>query len=299
MSTQTELESIIESVIVKLFRIAETILPDDVKEALKNAYERETSQTAKSILKAILRNIELAEKYSIPICQDTGTPIFYLELGEHFPIKAKLKDIIVKATRRATKEVPLRPNTVDPITNMNPGDNTGILIPYINWEITEGDKLTITILPKGGGGEYTSTTKVVSSGLGIRGVKRVVLESIYEAGGKPCPPVIVGIGIGGSIDIAAKLAKKAILRPINIRHSNKEIANLEIELTNSLNKLKIGPMGLGGDTTVLGVNVEYAYRHPAFIPVGIAVQCWAARRATAQVSPEGEVEILSHKGVNI
>ena len=294
-----QLEKRIEECIVKLYRVAETLLPSDVKEALEEAYKKETNETAKAILKAILKNIELSEKHGIPMCQDTGTPIFYVELGENFPIKAKLKEIIIKATRRATKEVPLRPNTVDPFTKVNPGDNTGVLIPYINWEITEGEDLVITVLPKGGGSEYTSALKIVSSGLGIRGVKRAVIEAIYEAGGKPCPPIIVGIGIGGSADIAMKLAKKAILRPINLRHKNEIIAKLEAELLEKLNMLGIGPMGLGGDTTVLGVNIEYAYRHPALIPVGIATQCWAARRATVKITPGGDAELLSHKGVKI
>lgn len=294
-----KLKELIEDVIVELFRIVETKLPSDVIEALKNAYERETNETAKANLEAILKNIELAEKFMIPMCQDTGTPIFYVELGENFPIRAELRNIIISATRRATKEVPLRPNTVDPFTKVNPGDNTGELIPYINWEVVSGDELKITILPKGGGSEYTSTLKVVSSGLGIKGVKKAVIETIFEAGGKPCPPIIVGVGVGGSTDIATKLAKKAILRPINIRHSKPEIAKLELELLDELNKLGIGPMGLGGDTTVLGVNVEFAYRHPALIPVGIATQCWAARRVTAKISRDGSVEVLSHEGVSI
>jgi len=297
--SNVNLEKLIEDTVVELFRISETILPKDIKDALKRAYEKESNDTAKAILQAILRNIELSEKFSIPLCQDTGTPLFYVELGEDFPVKAKLRDIFVRATRRATVEVPLRPNTVDPFTKKNPGDNTGVLIPYINWEIVEGNRLTITVLPKGGGSEFTCTVKTISSGLGIKGVKKAVIEAIYEAGGKPCPPIIVGVGIGGAVDIAAKLAKKAILRPIDVRHPNEEIAKLEVELLEALNKLGIGPMGLGGDTTVLGVNVEYAYRHPALIPVGIATQCWAARRATAQISPDGEVKVLSHEEVKI
>ena len=292
--TPNSLEDIIEKTVVELYRIAETILPNDVKEALMEAYKREINPVAKSILSAILENVELAEKESIPICQDTGTPIFYLELGENFPIRARLREIIIRGTRRATREVPLRPNTVNPLTGANPGDNTGRFIPYIEWDIVEGDSLKITVLPKGGGSEFTTQLKNIASGLGIKGVKRTVIEAIFEAGGRPCPPIIVGVGIGGSADIALKLAKKAILRPINVRHQEPEIAKLEEELYNALNQLGIGPMGLGGNTTVLGVNIEYAYRHPALIPIGIATQCWAARRASAQISSDGRVEILSH-----
>lgn len=293
--TLNNLENIIEKTIIELYRIAETILPDDVKEALSKAYNQEVNPVAKSILSAIMENVELAERESIPICQDTGTPIFYIELGENFPIKAKLREIIVRGTRKATREVPLRPNTVNPFTGANPGDNTGRFIPYIDWEIVEGDSLKITVLPKGGGSEFTTQLKNIASGLGIKGVKRAVIEGIFEAGGRPCPPIVVGVGIGGSADIALKLAKKAILRPINVRHQDPDIAKIEEELYNSLNRLGIGPMGLGGNTTVLGVNIEYAYRHPALIPVGIATQCWAARRATAEISSSGDVRILSHK----
>jgi len=289
------LEKVIEDTVVELFRIAETRLPDDVKRALQAALEREASEAAKSVLRAILRNVELAEQRSIPMCQDTGTPIIYIELGEDFPVKAGLRDIIVRATVRATKEVPLRPNTVDPFTGKNPGDNTGRMIPFIDWEVVAGGDLKITVMPKGGGSEFTCQLRNVSPGLGIRGVKRAVLEAVQEAGGKPCPPIIVGVGIGGSADIALRLAKKAILRPIDERHPEPEVAKLEQELLEMLNGLGIGPMGLGGRTTVLGVNVEYAYRHPALIPVGIATQCWAARRATARITSGGEVEILSHK----
>lgn len=288
------LESVIEKAIIDMYRVSETILPDDVVNALKDAYEKETNQVAKSILKAILQNINASKKYSVPMCQDTGTPTFYVTVGEDFPIKSNLKNIIYSATKKATKEIPLRPNTVDPIIGKNPGDNTGVNIPYITWEISKGDTLEITLLPKGGGSENTFQLRIISPGLGLKGVKRAVLQAIYEAGGKPCPPIIVGVGIGGGANIALNLAKKALLRPINLRHKKPDVARLEEELYNLLNQLKIGPMGLGGDVTVLGVNVEYAYRHPASLPIGIGTQCWAARRATVRIYSDGKIEFLSH-----
>jgi fumarate hydratase subunit alpha len=136
---------------------------------------------------------------------------------------------------------------------------------------------------------------MISPGLGIKGMKEAVIRTVYEAGGKPCPPIILGVGIGGGADIALKLGKMALLRPINKRHKEREVAELEEELLERLNTLGIGPMGLGGDTTVLGVNIEYAHRHPATLPIAIVTQCWAARRATIKITREGDIEMISHK----
>ncbi len=290
-----DLRSFILESLVRLTKLAVTTLPDDVKNALKEAYEKESNPTAKKILEAILENIRRSEETGYPLCQDTGTLTWFIDVGKDFPLITELKDIIYEAAKEATKRVPIRPNAVDPFTGKNSGDNTGRFIPWINWEVREGDDAILTLLPKGGGSEYCVQLRIISPGLGIRGIKEAVIRAIYEAGGKPCPPIIVGVGIGGGGDMALKLGKMAILRPIDKRHENPEVAKLEVELKELLNQLGIGPMGLGGDTTVLGVNVEYAHRHPATLPVGIVTQCWAARRATIRISCDGKAEILSHK----
>jgi fumarate hydratase subunit alpha len=287
---------VVENVAFNLVRQAVIYLPEDVKQALKKAYMEETSEAGKTQLKAILDNIELAEKYQAPICQDTGTIIFYVSAGAEVKGLDKVEGALINATRRATKEVPLRPNAVDPFTQKNSGDNTGRFIPYVHWEIVPGDALELTVMTKGGGSENVCLTGMLVPGEGINGLKKFVIESVIKAGAQPCPPTILGVAMGGGADIAMKLAKKALLRPLNEPNPNPEIAKLERELYEAANMTGIGPMGLGGKTTVLGVHVEYAFRHPASFPAAVAFNCWAARRATARIHADGTVEYLTHKG---
>ena len=289
------LEETVENVAVNLLRFAVTELPKDVKEALQKAYREETSEAGKTQLKAILDNVELAEKTRTPMCQDTGTIIFYVKAGAEVKHLDKIENALRKATRRATTKVPLRPNAVDPFKQKNTGDNTGRNIPYINWEIVAGDTLEITILPKGGGSENVCTMGMLVPGEGINGLKKFVIDSVIKAGSKPCPPNILGVAIGGGSDIAMKLAKKALLRPLDKSNPDPELAELEKELLEAANSTGIGPMGLGGKITVLGVKIDYAVRHPASYPAAVAFNCWAARRATARIYPDGNVEYLTHK----
>jgi fumarate hydratase subunit alpha len=290
-----KIENLIEDVAFNLLKLAVIQLPHDVKEALQRAYREETSKAGKVNLKAILTNVEFAEKLETPICQDTGTIIFYVKAGAQAKRLGKIEAALQRATKRATREVPLRPNAVDPLTRKNSGDNTGRLIPHINWEITAGDSLEITALPKGGGSENVSALGMLTPGQGINGLKKFLIDTVIKAGAKPCPPNILGVGIGGGADIAIKIAKKALLRPINQPNPNPELAILEKELCEAANLTGIGPMGLGGKFTVLGVNIEYAHRHPASYPAAVAYQCWAARRATARINADGTVEYLTHK----
>lgn len=289
------LEETVENVAVNLLRFAVTELPKDVKEALQKAYHEETSEAGKTQLKAILDNVELAEKTRTPMCQDTGTIIFYVKAGAEVKHLDKIENALRKATRRATTKVPLRPNAVDPFKQKNTGDNTGRNIPYINWEIVAGDTLEITVLPKGGGSENVCTMGMLVPGEGINGLKKFVIDSVIKAGSKPCPPNILGVAIGGGSDIAMKLAKKALLRPLDKSNPDPELAELEKELLEAANSTGIGPMGLGGKITVLGVKIDYAVRHPASYPAAVAFNCWAARRATARIYPDGNVEYLTHK----
>lgn len=285
----------LEEVVIKLLQLAVTELPQDVVIQLKRTLKGETNSTAKSQLKAILENIKLAKEHSIPICQDTGIQIFYVTVGSQFPLLEKIPSILERAVKRATKEIPLRPNTVNPIIQQNPGDNTGFNIPWINWRIIKGTDLHITAFPKGGGSENVCQLGMLTPGQGLKGMKKFIVDSILEAGAKPCPPIVLGIGIGGGADICLKLAKEALLRPVGKRHPNSTIAKLEKEILAAINSLGIGPMGLGGDTTALDVHLEISMRHPASFPVGLAVQCWAARRASATITNRGEVRFTSHK----
>ncbi len=269
---------------------AATVLPADVVQALREAWAREEGP-ARVQLEAILKNVEVAKAGRLPICQDTGTPTFFVRFGLDFPHLNQLFSAIPEAVRLATNQVPLRPNTVHPFTGKNPGDNTGRHVPVITWEPGPGDSVEVHVLPKGGGSENCSTLKMLAPGVGLRGIKEVVVEHVVAAGGLPCPPTLVGVGIGGGADLAMKLGKSALLRPLGQRHPEPEVAALEGELEELINASGVGPMGLGGRTTVLAVHVEYAHRHPASLPVGIVVQCWAHRRATVHIGPDRSVTV--------
>ena len=288
-------KKLVENVAVKLLQLAVTELPKDAKEALQNAYRKEESEAGKTQLKAILGNVELAEKTRTPMCQDTGVIIFYIKAGAQAKGLDQIEEALHDATKRATKEVPLRPNTVDPFTGKNSGDNTGRFVPFIHWNIVPGDVIEITVFPKGGGSENVCALGMIRPGEGVKGLKRFVVDAVMKAGAKPCPPNILGVAVGGGADIAMKLAKAALLRPLDQPNPDPQLAKLEKELYEATNMTGIGPMGLGGKFTVLGVNVEYAHRHPASYPVAVAFQCWAARRASARLHPDGTVEYLTHK----
>jgi len=273
--------------IIQLIKKAETELPEDVISSLEKAYSVEEG-IAKTQIGAILENIKLARESKRPMCQDTGIQTFFVEIGFDFPHISKLKNLIIDAVKEATIEVPLRPNTVHPLTNENHKDNTGGHVPYITWDFVEGSDVSITAFPKGGGSENMSKLGMLKPGVGIEGVKDFVVEEMIKAAGNPCPPTVVGVGIGGGADLSLKLGKKALLRPVGVRNKDKIIASIEKELIERINENGSGPMGLGGKTTVLDVHVEIAHRHPASLPVGIAVQCWADRRARMVINSDGK-----------
>jgi fumarate hydratase subunit alpha len=288
------IENVIEDTATNLLRLAVIKLPRDVKEALQRAYREEVSETGRVQLEAILKNIELAEKEDTPLCQDTGVIIFYVKAGAQAKDLEKIEVALRNATKRATKEIPLRPNAVDPFTEKNSNDNTGRFVPYINWEIIGGDAIEITAFPKGGGSENVCQLGMMLPSVGVSGLKKFVVDAVIKAGAMPCPPTIVGVAVGGGADVATKLAKMALLRPLNQRNPSPDLAKMERELYEAANSTGIGPMGLGGKVTVLDVRIEYAHRHPASYPVAVAFQCWAARRATARVHSDGSVEYLTH-----
>ena len=290
-----DIEKIVENVGFKLLQLSVIKLPNDVKKALQWAHREEESEAGKTQLEAILKNIDLAEKTSTPICQDTGVIIFYIKAGAQAKSLERIEKALRNATIKATKEVPLRPNAVNPFTQKNSGDNTGRYVPFIHWQIVSGNTVEITAFPKGGGSENVCILGMISPGQGVNGLKKFVVDAVMKAGAKPCPPNILGVAVGGGADIAMKLAKAALLRPLNEPNPDPELAKLEKELYDAANMTGIGPMGLGGKFTVLGVKIDYAHRHPASYPVAVAFQCWAARRASARIHPDGTVEYLTHK----
>ncbi len=288
----SDLRESLKSGIVAMMREAAFNVPRDVKEALQRAYEIEDNPVAKANLKAILRNIEVSGQTKLPMCQDTGTPTFFIELGEDFPLKSELRSLVEDAVRTATAEIPLRPNAVNPWTYQNSGDNTGRYVPIIHLELVPGSEMRVIYLAKGGGSENTSKLYMLSPVLGLKGIKKAVIDAMVDAGPKPCPPIIVGVGVGGSADMALKLAKKATFRRLDEPNPDPKLAEIEQELLEKINSLGLGPMGLGGKTYALGVKIEWAHKHPASLPVGINTQCWAFRRAEAVFDGSGNMRLL-------
>ncbi|MCK9297637.1 fumarate hydratase [Methanoculleus sp. YWC-01] len=258
----------------RALREAEIRLPPDVLAVLRRATAAERDAIARQELGNILENIALAEERQVPICQDTGVPVVYLTLPPDIGLSPGLFEGVREGVRRATAAIPLRPNVVDPLTRENTNDNTGAGMPAVH--VTPGDRLTVTVLPKGAGSENVSRIGMLLPSQAAE-IPRFVAETMLLAGGKPCPPVILGVGIGGTFDVAAALAKEALLLPVDT------MDDYEQELCDAVNALGIGPMGLGGDTTALSVKVKRAGCHTASLPVAVNVQCWASRRATVEV----------------
>lgn len=273
-------EKQVEDTIYQLYKQAAIVLGDDVKSALEDALIREDSELGQLNIKAILKNIELAEEKSIPMCQDTGLPIIFVKLGN---VQVEnLYEGIRKGVAKATEEVPLRPNVVDPITRKNSG-NVGDKVPIVDIELVDGDYIEFTIMPKGFGSENNNALKMALPAEGVEGVKDFVVETALKAGGKPCPPIVVGVGIGGSSDMALKLGKKALLGKVGERNGDPAIAEMELECLERINKDGKGPMGLGGRTTALDVKILKMDTHTAGLPIGVVIQCWADRHATARL----------------
>jgi len=270
---------------------ASIMIPRDVEDALARAAQKEETDIARSQMKAVLEDVQIARDERRPICQDTGIVSFYVTAGYDFPHTAAIVRQLGRNLVKATNEIPLRPNTTHPLTGSNPGDNTGPHMPMVDVMFVEGDTMTIDVLPKGGGSENQSFLWMLTPAEGIKGFRKRLVDHIQRAGGKPCPPLILGIGLGSPADLALRLAKRALARPLGKHHPEKAIADLEAAIADDLNGLGVGPMGLGGVTTVLDVHVEYTYRHPASYPVALAVQCWADRRARVIVNKNLDVRV--------
>ncbi len=251
---------------------------DDVMTAFDWALETETAPAAKEIIGLLKENARIAREERIPVCQDTGIAIFFVEIGQDLRIKnGFLMDAINEGVRKGYKEGFLRKSVVDPISRKNTGDNTPAII-YT--ELVPGDKLRISFMPKGGGSENMSAIRMLRPTEGIEGIRSFVLECVQKAGANPCPPVVIGVGIGGDFEKAALLAKKALLRPVGSPNAKLELASLEETLLKTVNKTGIGPEGLGGKVTAMAVNVESFPCHIASFPVAVNINCHAARHKT-------------------
>ena len=257
-------------------------LTHDVKEKIESAYKQENWPMAKEILEKILTNIDIAKKEEMPICQDTGMACVFVEIGQDVHIiGGNLKDAINEGIRQGYNEGFLRKSVVkDPLDRINTMDNTPAIIYY---DIVEGDKLKIKVAPKGFGSENMSQLKMLKPADGLEGVKDFVLKVVKEAGPNPCPPIVVGVGIGGTFDKAANLAKKALVRPLNEKNNNEFYANLEKELLKEVNELGIGPQGFGGKTTALAVNIETYPTHIAGLPVAVNINCHVTRHVEIEL----------------
>lgn len=270
--------------ILELVRLAATDLPPDVEASLREAVEQEEpGSAARGALETILKNVEMARQDSTPICQDTGTPLFYVHYPEGWSTR-RLREQIQSAVAQATRRAYLRPNAVDSLTGANTGDNLGDEhFPTIHFEETEEDALQIDLMLKGGGCEnvgaqYSLPNSALGAGRDLAGVRKVTLDAVHKAQGKGCAPGILGVAIGGDRGSSFAASKETLLRQLDNTNSNPELADLEQRLTDESNQLGIGPMGFGGKTTVLGTKITTTHRLPASYFVSVSYMCWAYRR---------------------
>ena len=272
---------VIEDTVARLCIEANLRLPPDVINAIESAEKAEPWDGAKRILSLLGDNVRIASEKTLPVCQDTGMACVFVELGQDVHIDGDFEEAVNNGVRRGYGEGYLRKSVVcDPLRRVNTGDNTPALLTV---KLTRGDKMRITVMPKGFGSENMSALKMLKPADGVEGVKNFVLETVEKAGANPCPPIIVGVGIGGSFDKAAYLAKHALLRPVDEPNPDDYYAALESELLDKINALGIGPQGFGGKTTALAVLIEAMPTHVAGLPVAVNISCHATRRASASL----------------
>lgn len=266
----------------KLCIDANYFLAPDIRESLKKAYDEEKWAIGKDILDKILVNADIAKNERMPMCQDTGMTCVFIEVGQEVRVVGgSLEDAINEGVRAGYAEGYLRKSVVkDPLNRVNTGDNTPAIIHY---DIVQGDTFKITLSPKGFGSENMSKLKMLKPADGVEGVKEFILQVVKEAGPNPCPPIIVGVGIGGTFEKAASMAKRSLLRPVHKRNDNPYYAALEEEMLEKVNSLGIGPQGFGGRTTALSVNIEYYPTHIAGLPVAVNISCHATRHAEIEL----------------
>lgn len=282
----------VREVSCELYKRSLTDLPPDVRRSIDGALEQEEGRHARMMLKIMQHAVATSDRTGIIVCQDTGIPVYWVTIGTELELNgAKLLQALKDGIERATARYNLRSSIVHPLTRENNQTSTGKEVPVIHVEFRDGaDYLEFELVPKGSGSENMSFVKMLTPAEGLRGVKKFVLDSVVAAGANPCPPTIVGVGLGGSFDKCAELAKRAIKRPVGEPNPDPQIAALERDLLEAINLTGIGPQGLGGDTTALAVHIEYAWTHITMNPVAVNIQCWRGERARGRVYGDGRVE---------
>ena len=292
---ETALYDTIEIVGRDLYLRALKDIPRDVRDAIGKGFEaekRDGNRTAQRVLLTVLENIKTADDRDMLVCQDTGLPIYKVLIGTRLRIDvAQVKERLRKACERATVEYPLRSNSVHPLTRRNTGTNTGQGIPIVTVDfVPDSDRIELYMAPKGSGSENMSFLKMLNPSEGTKGIKKFVLQCVFESGARPCPPTIVGVGLGGTSDLAMHLAKEAsTFRKIGSVSPDPGVARLESELLEKINRTGIGPQGLGGTTTALALHIEWAHTHISQNPVAVNIQCWRGERAEAVIHADGRV----------
>lgn len=272
-------------------------LPTDVMKKLEALRAEEDAPLAVAVYDSMFENQKRADELDRPCCQDTGVIQYFITCGAKFPYLSGLEQILRNATLEATKKAPLRHNAVETFIEKNTGTNTGSRVPWLDWEIIpDDDSCTIEVYMAGGGCSLPGAAKVLMPGQGYEGVNQFVFDVITSYGVNACPPLLVGVGVSTSVETAARLSKKAILRPVDSVHPNADAAKMEVLLEEGLNKVGLGPQGLGGKATVMGVNIESSARHPSTIGVAVSTGCWAHRRGAIRFAADLSYEILSHEG---
>lgn len=275
-------------------------LPDDVVSKLTELSDKETGERARFFYDAIFRDLEMATDWNRPCCQDTGVIQYFVEVGSRFTFIDVLSDALRTAVIRATEDTPLRHNCVEVFDEFNTKDNTGTRIPWIDWQVVPNrEDVSIYIYLAGGGCSLPGAAKVLMPLDGYEGIIRFIFDQIASYGVNACPPLLVGIGIGGSVEVAAKLSKKALLRPIGSANPNPRGHALEQRIEQGLNSLGLGPGGAGGNYSVMGVNIEQAGRHPATYAVGLSTGCWAHRRAQIVINNDLSWTMPTHEGARL
>ncbi len=275
-------------------------LPTDVEKKLAELRARESKPLAKAIYLSMAENQDKANRLDRPSCQDTGVMQYFITAGAKFPLLGELGDILLEATKEATQRAPLRHNSVETFVEKNTGTNTGTKIPWLDWEIVpDDDGITIDAYMAGGGCTLPGSATVLMPGQGYEGVTDFVFDVISSRGVNACPPLLVGVGVSTAVETAARLSKKALMRTIGSRHPDANAAKMETLLEDGLNEMGIGPQGLTGTDSVMGVHIEASARHPSTIGVAVSTGCWAHRRGRIRIHADLSYDILSHEGATL
>jgi len=275
-------------------------LPTDVQAKLAELRTLETNPLAKAVYMSMADNQSAADRLNRPSCQDTGVIQYFIRAGARFPLLGELENILREATQEATRMGPLRHNAVETFEEKNTGTNTGTNIPWLDWDIVpDEDTATIDVYMAGGGCTLPGRSTVLMPGEGYEGVADFVFDVITSRGVNACPPLLVGVGVSTSVETAARLSKRAILREVGSHNANANAAAMETLLEEGLNEVGIGPQGLTGNKSVMGVNIESSARHPSTIGVAVSTGCWSHRRGKIRINADLSYEILSHKGATL